>query len=624
MTRIKFILLTAALLPLSAVAKPPRQAVKDVIRPLPDGCVRLTNFFENDILNNELHWNKGVLPYKGLVEFFRKGRPKFAVGEMWGKAVRSGAMYYRYTRDPELRRILQATMKDLLTTVRSNGSISCTPVEEQPGSSGGDLWERKYVLLAMTQYYRHVDRDPAVLKAMTDEANSILCQVGDPPKADITQQGWSHNGIESSCLLEPMMRLYQITGDGRYLDFARYIIRKGGCRGADIFRQAADNVPPHEMASGYPKAYEMLSVFEGLAEYYRMTGDTAARRPILNLFHNVKEREITIIGNGGGDQPYYPQWCGEAWDDTRFQQTNPKMERMMETCVGVTWMKYCTQVLRLTGDAAAADCIERYAYNGLIGAMKPSGDGFSYVNLLNGHKVTNTGWGTTVDGLPVTCCNLNGPLGLAYIPYIEVMQADTGPVVNLWNAASVTASTAKGNPVSFDILTQFPYSDKVTVVMRKLRAEPFTMTLRIPSWCGAGASVSVNGRTAGKLTPGEYFPISRTWHEGDVIGLDFDMCCRIVTSPPNSETLAGSRVALQYGPMVLARDEHADTTFDRPVSIKADSNGEVTVKPVKPTLPGTRMEFLVPTDDGYIRMSDYASVNGWDGKRICTWMPVKK
>ena len=136
MTRIKFILLTAALLPLSAVAKPLRQAVKDVIRPLPDGCVRLTNFFENDILNSEQHWNKGVLPYKGLVEFFRKGRPKFAVGEMWGKAVRSGAMYYRYTRDPMLRRILQATMKDLLTTVRSNGSISCTPVDEQPGSSG--------------------------------------------------------------------------------------------------------------------------------------------------------------------------------------------------------------------------------------------------------------------------------------------------------------------------------------------------------------------------------------------------------------------------------------------------------------------------------------------------------
>lgn len=74
MRHIRLIILTAALLPLGAVAQPPRQAVRDVIRPLPDGCIRLTNFFENDIVNSERHWNKGVLPYKGLVDFFRKGR----------------------------------------------------------------------------------------------------------------------------------------------------------------------------------------------------------------------------------------------------------------------------------------------------------------------------------------------------------------------------------------------------------------------------------------------------------------------------------------------------------------------------------------------------------------------
>ena len=88
----------------------------------------------------------------------------------------------------------------------------------------------------------------------------------------------------------------------------------------------------------------------------------------------------------------------------------------METCVGVSWMKFCTYVLRTTADVSAADYIEKYIYNGLLGAMKPGGDGFSYVNLLNGDKVTNHGWGWNFDGLPVTCCNLNGPIGLAYIP----------------------------------------------------------------------------------------------------------------------------------------------------------------------------------------------------------------
>jgi hypothetical protein len=36
------------------------------------------------------------------------------------------------------------------------------------------------------------------------------------------------------------------------------------------------------------------------------------------------------------------------------------------------------------------------------------------------------------------------------------------------------------------------------------------------------------------------------------------------------------------------------------------------------------MEFIVPTADGPIHMVDYASVNGWEGKHVCTWLPVKE
>ena len=70
-------------------------------------------------------------------------------------------MYYRYTHDSELKRILHATVEDLLTTTRSNGSISCDPVEKQPDVNGGDMWERKYVLLGLHEYYTQVEADPA-------------------------------------------------------------------------------------------------------------------------------------------------------------------------------------------------------------------------------------------------------------------------------------------------------------------------------------------------------------------------------------------------------------------------------------------------------------------------------
>ena len=598
------------------------QKVHDAIRPLPAGAVRLDGFFENDIRNSIDHWNKGVVPYAAMVDFFRNGRSQFALGEMWGKAVRSGCMFYRYTADPELKEILSQTVKDLLSTVRPNGSISCVPPEKQPDGPGGDLWERKYVLLGLDRYYDLVEADPAVLRAMTDQADCIIDQVGEPPKVPITSLGWSPNHIESSTLLEPFMRLYNRTGEKRYLDFASYIVSTGGSEGYDIFRQAYDNVPPHEMGGPYPKAYEMMSMFEGAVEYYRVTGDEYVRRSFMNLYDNIRRNEITIVGNGGGDQPYHPAVMGEGWDHTAVEQTNPDITRMMETCVGVTWMKFCSQILRLTGDPSAVDEIEKYIYNGLLGAMKPSGDGFSYVNLFNGEKVTNYGWGTTFGSLPVTCCNLNGPMGLAYIPFVAVMESDRGPVVNLYNAARAELSTPQGDSLSLRIETDFPLSDRVLVRVDPHAASLFTLSLRIPSW-SERTVVKVNGKKVRSVEPGAYLSLERTWKPGDRVELAFDMRCRLLDAPRGSNRAGDSFQALVWGPIVLARDENIDPDYDEPVRVVAGKDRVVRVKRVAPTLASTRLEFEVPTDDGPIRMTDYASVNGWEGARICTWLPVK-
>ena len=598
------------------------QKVHDAIRPLPAGAVRLDGFFENDIRNSIDHWNKGVVPYAAMVDFFRNGRSQFALGEMWGKAVRSGCMFYRYTADPELKEILSQTVKDLLSTVRPNGSISCVPPEKQPDGPGGDLWERKYVLLGLDRYYDLVEADPAVLRAMTDQADCIIEQVGEPPKVPITSLGWSPNHIESSTLLEPFMRLYNRTGEKRYLDFARYIVSTGGSEGYDIFRQAYDNVPPHEMGGHYPKAYEMMSMFEGAVEYYRVTGDEYVRRSFMNLYDNIRRNEITIVGNGGGDQPYHPAVMGEGWDHTAVEQTNPDITRMMETCVGVTWMKFCSQILRLTGDPSAVDEIEKYIYNGLLGAMKPSGDGFSYVNLFNGEKVTNYGWGTTFGSLPVTCCNLNGPMGLAYIPFVAVMESDRGPVVNLYNAARAELSTPQGDSLSLRIETDFPLSDRVLVRVDPHAASLFTLSLRIPSW-SERTVVKVNGKKVRSVEPGAYLSLERIWKPGDRVELAFDMRCRLLDAPRGSNRAGDSFQALVWGPIVLARDENIDPDYDEPVRVVAGKDRVVRVKRVAPTLASTRLEFEVPTDDGPIRMTDYASVNGWEGAHICTWLPVK-
>ena len=601
-----------------------KKTVKDVFYPLPAGSVKLDGFLEEYIQKSIENWNKGDLPYNEFVDFFRNGRPQFALGEMWGKAVRSGCMFYRYTKDPELKKLMDETVRDLLSTQRSNGSISCVEIDKQPEES--ELWERKYVMLGLQEYYEWVNPDRLVLEALIKQADNIISLVGPAPKKEIIDIGWSATNIghepchiESSTLLEPFMRLYKWTGEQRYLDFASYIIESGGSKHYNLFDMALNNVEPYKMAGHYPKAYEMLSLFEGLAEYYRVTGDQRYKQILDNLYNNVREKEITIIGNGGSDQPYHPYVYGEAWGNTAIEQTNPNITRMMETCVGVTWLKFCSQMLRLTSDPSTVDEIEKYIYNGLIGAMKPTGDGFSYVNLLNGTQVSEQGWGWKFDNMDVTCCNLNGPMGMAYIPYVAVMNSDEGPVINLYESGSAIIQSPGKKPVILDIESDFPMSGSINVKVSLNKSEKFTIRLRIPSW-SKSTEVKINNQLI-NVTPGTYLEINRKWKTGDIIGLQLDMRCKVIDSPKGTNRAGDNFQALIRGPIVLARDESIDANYNKPVSILS-TDGYVEIIPEEPSLSHIKMQYKVPTKNDHVSMVDYASVDNWNnGKHVYTWIP---
>ncbi len=61
-----------------------------------------------------------------------------------------------------------------------------------------------------------------------------------------------------------------MTGLKKYLNFAEYIVDNGGISEGNIFELAYEGkLYPYQ----YPvvKAYEMMSCFEGLLEYYRVT-----------------------------------------------------------------------------------------------------------------------------------------------------------------------------------------------------------------------------------------------------------------------------------------------------------------------------------------------------------------
>ena len=341
---------------------------------LGEGALHLTGELDDAVRFIEEYQLLDAPLWEKFVTQFRATEPKADDaddgwrGEYWGKMMRGACFVYSYTQNPALYKVLTDTVCDMMSTEDSLGRISSYSVGHQ--YHGWDIWSRKYVLLGM-QYFIEICRDKKLTEKITAcmcrQADYMIATLGDR-KTPITETSDPWLGMNSSSLLEPIVRLYQLTGEKKYLDFATYIIDCGVIRtpGLSLFELAAeDRIDPHD----YPvvKAYEMMSCFEGLLEYYRVTGIEKWRRAVVNFAKRVRLTEISVIGSSGCTH--------ELFDHTIVKEAGTVYNgTMQETCVTVTWMKFCYQLLCLTGDAAYADEMERSLYNALLGSLNYNKD----------------------------------------------------------------------------------------------------------------------------------------------------------------------------------------------------------------------------------------------------------
>lgn len=256
--------------------------------------------------------------------------------EYWGKMMRGGCFVWQSNRDPELYEALKATVLDMLSVQDGMGRFSTYSPEKE--FDGWDIWGRKYILLGM-QYFMEICPDKAlnarILHALRCHMDYMVEHLGpaDEGKKEINEATSHWYGLNSSSVLEPVVRMYNLTGEKRYLDFASYIVARGGTGVANIFEMAyEDKLDPWQ----YPvtKAYEMMSCFEGLLEYYRVTGIEKWKLAVIRFAKRVFASDITVIGCAGCTH--------ELFDHSAVRQLDVTEKGIMqETCVTVTWMKLC-------------------------------------------------------------------------------------------------------------------------------------------------------------------------------------------------------------------------------------------------------------------------------------------
>jgi DUF1680 family protein len=117
------------------------------------------------------------------------------------------------------------------------------------------------------------------------------------------------------------------------------------------------------------------------------------------------------------------------------------------------------------------------------------------------------------------------------------------------------------------------------------------------------------------VCPGYYAEIEKTWKNGDEILLELDMRTRIIRASeidPQASADAICHLALQRGPVMLARDTALGEDIKEAVSIK-DENGYAKLTPSQTADFPTEQEYKVKTKDGEITVIDYASAGqSWD------------
>ena len=551
-----------------------------------------------------------------LIEPFRQRRETNCwSSEFWGKWFISAVAAARYTGDPDALAAVGRSARSMMATQSSDGYIGTYAPQNHLAT--WDVWGRKYTLLGLLAYH-DLTGDRAALASARRLADHLLTEVG-PGRASIVKNG-AYRGMASSSVLEPMVLLFNRTGDPRYLAFAQHIVAEWETPdGPRLVSKALAGVP---VAERFPppakwftwengqKAYEMMSCYEGLLELYRVTGTPEYLTAVVRTYENIRDTEINVAGSGASM---------ECWYGGAARQTE-QARHMMETCVTMTWMKLGQNLLRLTGDPRIADDIERSAYNALLASMLPDGSSFAKYSPLAGHRAL----GEIQCDSGLNCCTANGPRALLMLPETALMTSPDGVVVNLYGASTATAALSGGGRVRIEQATGYPVSGGIALKLTPDRARAFALRLRIPAW-SERSTVMVNGAPVADVRPGEYARIERTWRAGDEVRLDLDLRARVL----RAQGTGNRHVAVARGPVLLARDSRFGGDVDDVASLRADAEGHVELTPAPNRGSSTWMAFATAFDQGLhdtkgeLLLTDYASAgNAWsETNRFRVWLP---
>ncbi|HVR75592.1 MAG TPA: beta-L-arabinofuranosidase domain-containing protein, partial [Planctomycetota bacterium] len=474
----------------------------------------------------------------GMLEMFRvrdrKPEPRLVpwAGEFAGKYLISAVEALRLTEREDLRRQVERFVKDLIATQAEDGYLGPFPLRDRLRGNW-DLWGHYHVMLGLLLWHEH-SGDTEAFKAV-GKAADLICDIYLDTGRRVIDAGSPEMNM---AVIHVLGCLHRLTGNERWLRMMREIEKDWEAAG-DYFRQGLAGVEFHRTPR--PR-WESLHDLQGLVELFRITGDERYRTAFVNLWRSIARRDRHNTGGfSSGEQaighPYSPA--------------------PIETCCTIAWMAITIDMLRITGEPAAADELELSTWNGMLGAQHPSGRWWTYSTPMDGvreasaHSIVFQSRAGTPE---LNCCSVNGPRGLGMLSEWAVMTAP-GVIVLNWNdGLRAEVKLPDGLRVTLETLLE---RTGLETTVEPEREAAFELRIRIPAWSERTEVRLSTGERLPSPVAGSYFSISRRWRSGDKVTLRLDRRLRVVAG----DREAAGKVSIYRGPFLLAYDQRLNA-FD--------------------------------------------------------------
>ena len=315
------------------------------------------------------------------------------IGEHAGKYLDAAANTWRYTHDARLKAQMDRIAQALIKTQHSDGYLG-TYTDDKRWTQW-DVWVHKYDLIGLLNY-RQTTGDPQALETARRVGDLLSRTFGTAAGQRDLMAASTHVGMAASSVLEPMVTLYRLTGEPRYLDFCRYIVQAWEQpNGPKLLTSLRTTGSVFKTANA--KAYEMMSDLVGVGELDKVTGDESLLPPVLAAWHDIRDKRLYVTGTTSSKEHFLDDYALPGEDK----------DNVGEGCATVTWLQLTWRLFRLTAEPEYADELERTVYNQLLGAQDPHNGDICYFTPLNGTKKATPG---------INCCVSSEPRGISLIP----------------------------------------------------------------------------------------------------------------------------------------------------------------------------------------------------------------